>query len=108
MIDLNVLVTFLFGAGGAGAIAGVINVFKTLKSGKIENEETLIRRLDADNKAQQRRAQEAEKRAEDAEKEAEAYRLQRNKAQEDLARIRWYMISKGIDPPTLQAKESND
>lgn len=93
-LDINVLVTLLFGAGAGGAIAGVINVIKTLRSGRIENEETLIRRLDTDNKKQQQLRIEAEKHAEEADKEAEEYRKQRNKAREQLARIRWHVMQK--------------
>jgi uncharacterized protein (DUF3084 family) len=91
-MDLNVLVTILFGAGGAGAVAGVLNVVKTMRSGKIEKEENLIRRLDAANKAQGERTEVAEKRADAAEQEAEEYRKQRNAAQERLAKIHWYVM----------------
>jgi Skp family chaperone for outer membrane proteins len=98
-LDINVLVTLLFGAGAGGAIAGIINVIKTVRSGKIETEETLIKRLDADNKNQQERARKAEERAEAAEKEAEEYRRQRNRAQEELARTRWFMLQKGLELP---------
>lgn len=101
-IDLNTLVVLLFGAGGAGAIAGVVNVIKTLRSGKIETEETLIRRLDADNKAQQERARAAESRAEEAEAEAEGYRKERNAAREELALLRFHVMEKyGERPPTI-------
>lgn len=101
-IDLNTMVVLLFGAGGAGAIAGVVNVIKTLRSGKIENEETLIRRLDADNKAQQERARAAEMRAEEAETEAEEYRKQRNAAREELALLRYHVMEKyGERPPSI-------
>lgn len=102
MPDLNTLVVLLFGAGGAGAIAGVVNVIKTLRSGKMENEETLIRRLDADNKAQQLRTREAEHRAEEAETEAEGYRKERNAAREELALLRYHWMEKyGEKPPTI-------
>jgi hypothetical protein len=99
-LDINVLVTLLFGAGAGGAVAGIVNVIKTLRSGKIESEETLIRRLDADNKKQQQLRVEAEKHAEEAEKEAEEYRKQRNKAREQLARIRWHVMQKYGDELT--------
>lgn len=106
-IDINTLVVMLFGAGGAGAIAGVVNVVKTIRGGKIENEETLIRRLDTDNKTQRERAEAAEKKAEEAEVEAEGYRKQRNKYREELARLRWHVIQKyGEEPPTFG--EGND
>lgn len=94
MIDLNLLVTLLFGAGGAGAVAGIQSVVKTLRSGKIENEETLIRRLDNDNKSQQKLREAAEDKADRAEKESEEYRKQRNRAREQLARVRWHVMQK--------------
>jgi dsDNA-specific endonuclease/ATPase MutS2 len=105
-IDINTLVVLLFGAGGAGAIAGVVNVIKTLRSGKIENEETLIRRLDADNRKQQELREAAEKRADEAEKEAEVYRKQRNKAREHVAQLRWHIIETyGKQPPKFGEEE---
>lgn len=98
--DLNTLVSLLFIAGGGGAVAGVLNVVKTLRGGKIESEETLIKRLDNDNKNQQRRAEEAEAGRDQAEKEAEGYRKERNAAQEALAKLRWVYIEKtGQEPP---------
>lgn len=106
-IDLNVLVTFLFGAGGAGAVAGILNVIKTLRSGKIENEETLLKRLDAANKSQGERTNLAEKRADEAEREAEEYRRQRNSAREQLARIRYYVL-KTYGDELGQFEEKND
>lgn len=106
-LDINLLVTLLFGAGGAGAVAGFINVIKTIRGGKIESEETLIRRMDSDNKKQQELRVEAEKRADEAEKEAEGYRKQRNQAQEELARLRWHYIQRtGEQPPKFG--EGND
>lgn len=98
-MDLNVLFTLLFGAGGAGAVAGILNVIKLMKQGKIESEETLIKRLDVDNKKQQERAEAAEKRADEAETEAEGYRKQRNAAREEVARLRWFLIGNGLEPP---------
>lgn len=104
-LDLNVLVTLLFGAGAGGAVAGILNVIKTLRGGKIENEETLIRRLDIDNQKQQKLREAAETRAEYAEKEAEEYRIQRNKAREELAQLRWHVIEKyGVQPPIIGDK----
>lgn len=98
-LDINVLVTLLFGAGAGGIVAGVTNVVKGIRSGKMESEETLLRRIDADNKKQQELRAEAEKRANEAEAEAEEYRKQRNTAQEQLARTRWFMIEQGLEPP---------
>lgn len=101
--DINTLVSLLFIAGGGGAVAGIINLIKTLRSGKIEKDETLIRRMDSDNKKQQSRAEEAERDASEARAETEEYRKQRNEAREQLARLRWQYIQKtGEDPPRLE------
>lgn len=40
----------LLGAGGAGGIAGVVTVWRTWRKGKLDDEETLIKRLNDDNK----------------------------------------------------------
>jgi hypothetical protein len=104
--DINTLMSILFIAGGGGALASVMSVVKTIRGGKIENEETLIRRLDADNKKQQELRIAAEKHAEDTEREAETYRKQRNNAREQLARIRWYVMKEYGD--NLDQFEEND
>lgn len=97
--DINVLVTLLFGAGAGGVVAGILNVVKTMRSGKVETEETLLRRIDADNKSQQRLREEAEEEARQARREAEEYRKQRNSALEEAARLRWFMLKNGVEPP---------
>lgn len=97
--DLNTLVSLLFIAGGGGAVAGILNVVKTLRSGKIESEETLIKRLDASNKEQLERAQRAEKRADELESEAARYRRNREQALEYAARLRVLLIQNQIEPP---------
>lgn len=100
-MDLSTLIVALFGAGAGGAVSGLISLVRTLRQGKIDNEETLIKRLDTDNKKQQTRADEAEKRADEATVEAEAYRKQRNSAREEAARLRVLMINKGLEPPAI-------
>lgn len=105
--DINALISLLFIAGGGGAVAGILNVIKTVRSGKIQNEETLIRRLDIDNKKQQQLREAAEARADEAEKEAEEYRKQRNGAREQLARIRYYVMMTYGDELN-QFEEHND
>lgn len=103
--DLNTMISLLFIAGGGGAVAGILNVVKTFRSGKIENEETLIRRLDSDNKKQKELREIAEARAEQAESEAEGYRKQRNEARESLALLRFHVMEKyGEQPPTFGEK----
>lgn len=90
--DINTLISLLFIAGGGGAVAGIINFIKTIRGGKVEKEETLIRRIDDDNQKQKVLREAAEKRTEEAEKEAEEYRKQRNEAREQLARVRWHVM----------------
>jgi len=97
--DFNSLVTLLFIAGGGGAAAGILNFVKTIRGGKIEKEETLIKRIDEDNQRQKSLREAAELRAEEAEKEAEAYRRQRNQAQEQLAKLQWFAIRQGLELP---------
>jgi multidrug resistance efflux pump len=100
--DLNTLVGLLFVAGGGGAVAGIINFIKTIRSGKVEKEETLIRRIDEDNQRQKQAREAAEHRVEEAENEAEEYRKQRNEAREQLAKLRWYVMETyGKEPPTF-------
>lgn len=103
-MDLNLIFTILFGAGSGGAIIGVQNVIKAMKSGKVQSEETLLKRIDLDNRKQQQLRETAEKRTEEAENEAEEYRKQRNAAREEVAKLRWWIIEKGLEPPTFGDK----
>lgn len=107
MEPLSALLVALFGAGGAGAVSGIITLVKTIKQGKVDSEETLLKRLDADNRQQQERTREAEKRADEAEKEAEAYRRQRDAALEKAARLRLTLIANKIEPPAGTEIEYN-
>jgi hypothetical protein len=98
----DIIFAALFGAGGTGALAGAWNIIQSFRKGKLENEETLIRRLDEDNKRQARLADEALS-------EASRYRRQRNKAQDQAARFRRKLISLGADDNELEElEEYND
>lgn len=97
-MDLNTLLTLLLGAGGAGAIGSLVSVVRTLRKGKLDDEETLIKRLDASNKDQVEQRKAAEKRADDAEAEAARYRVTRDKALEYAARLRRQLIDAGHEP----------
>lgn len=96
MEPLSTVIVALFGAGAGGAVSGLISLIRTFRQGKVDNEETLIRRLDEDNKRQAIRAQAAEDRADEAEKEAEGYRRERNKALDEVARLKRVLIQHGI------------
>lgn len=95
-MDLSTVIVALFGAGAGGAVSGLISLVRTWRQGKVDNEETLIRRLDEDNKRQATRAQAAEARADEAEKEAQGYRKERDKAWDEVARLKRVLIVNGI------------
>jgi multidrug efflux pump subunit AcrA (membrane-fusion protein) len=96
----DTLITALFGAGGAGMVAGLLNIIRSRQTGKIEREETLISRLDKSNQEHKERADAAELKADIADEEASkqrrraeraldiAYHLRRRLAQyEDVTQI---------------------
>lgn len=105
-MEFNEVMLLLFGAGGTGALAGLYRVFDSLRSGKLQKEETLIQRLDDNNRRQSERADAAEKRADEAEKEATLYRRQREKALDQAARFRRQLIALNQEPEDLE--EFND
>lgn len=89
------LITALFGAGGAGMIAGLLNIVRSRQTGKIEREETLIARLDKSNKEHKDRADAAEIRADEAERETRQERIRANKALDKAALFRRMLIERG-------------
>jgi|GEM_PF-5894120 len=106
MEPVSGLLVALFGAGGAGAVSGIIALIRLIRQGKVENEETLIKRLDADNKRHAERANNAEERADRAEREAEEYRRARDRAQDNAAILRRALIESGIPLPKLETERS--
>lgn len=97
MIPWDTIITALFGAGGAGVIAGLSSVIRSRQKGKIEREETLIARLDASNQRHKERADDAEKRADEAEKETADEARAKLKALEKAARLKRLLIENGIE-----------
>lgn len=94
-MTLDQLLAALLGVGGSGALAALWNVVRAARKGKLEDEETLIVRLNNENKKQQ-------KKADDAEIEADKMRKQRNRASDQAARYRRRLISLGIDDGGLE------
>lgn len=80
------LFALLLGSGGTGALAGIWTIIQANRKGKLEKEETLIRRLDASSRAD-RAAKDA------AEADAAKYRRQRIKAQDQAAYFRRLLIT---------------
>lgn len=97
-MNLDALFAALLGAGGATAIGSAISGFRLLRKGKLDDEETLIKRLDASNKEQSERAREAEKRADNEADEATKLRRERDQALEYAARLRRQLIDGNIEP----------
>jgi len=105
-MDANTLITLLFGAGGAGALAGVANLVAALRKGRLANEETLIARLNVDSRQQGERADRADTELASArrefESEAATLRRQRDRARDRAAEFRTLLIGEGrSDVPTL-------
>lgn len=94
-MTLDQLLAALLGVGGAGGIAGLYNIVRAARKGKLDDEETLIKRLNTDNINQM-------KRADLAEEEASKLRRQRNAVWDQAAKFRRRLISLGVDDDTLE------
>lgn len=97
----EVIFALIFGAGGTGALAGLWTVIQGAIKGKADKEETLIQRLDARSKAD-------EKAREQAEADAARYRRQRITAQDQAAKFRRMLISVGVPEEDLEKLEEFD
>lgn len=95
MMNVDQVLTLLLGAGGAGGLAGIYNVWRTSKKGKLEDEETLIKRLDKDNK-------DKDSSIDRLEKDQSKLRAQRNKVWDQAARYRRALIAHGVDDSQLE------
>jgi hypothetical protein len=87
-VNLETLLPLLLGAGGTGFIAGAVKLFEGMKKGKIENEATLLARLNAESVRQATRADAAEA-------ETLAMRRARDRALEMAMRYRGRIIECG-------------
>lgn len=87
-MSLDVLLPLLLGAGGTGAIAGLANVFQQWRKGKLESEQSLMERLNAQTRRQ-------EDRANAAEHDVDEMRRQRDRGLELAVRYRGRLIEVG-------------
>lgn len=97
-MNFDSLLSVLLGAGGAGGIGGLITVITAARKGRLQNEETLIARLNADSRTQNERADAAEKALSDM------TRL-RDQARERAALYRARLVIAGEDMTTLPGLE---
>lgn len=88
-MDINPLLAILLGAGGTGGLVGLVNVWRTIKSGKIADEETIINR-------QLKEISRAEIRVNECERSEERMRRQRNSALDQAAHFRRMLIEVGV------------
>ena len=87
-MSLETILPLLLGAGGTGAVAGAVQLFQGLRKGKLENEATLLARLNAESVRQQQKA-------DTAEAEADRMRRARDTAIELAVRYRTRVIEAG-------------
>lgn len=84
-MTLETLLPLLLGAGGTGFIAGAVQLIQGWRKGRIENEATLLARLNAETVRQSTRADAAEA-------DADARRRERDRAIEIATRYRVRVI----------------
>lgn len=60
-MDLQAVLGLIFGVGAAGALTVLVTSYRRLKTGKISDEESVIKRLYRELQRQERRGDDAEK-----------------------------------------------
>lgn len=88
-MTIETLTTLILGGGGGGAILGfVIKWRDSSRRARVEDEDTMVRRLEAENRR-------ALVRADEAEAEADRYRKERDAARDQASRLRRRVIELG-------------
>lgn len=88
-MTIETLTTLILGGGGGASILGfVIKWRDASRRARVEDEDTMVRRLEAENKR-------ALMRADEAEAEADMYRKQRDSALDKASRLRRRVIELG-------------
>lgn len=101
-MDVNALLGVLLGVGGAGGITGLVAVYRTIRQGRIADEETIITRQLNELKRLERRASEAEE-------DEDRMRKQRNSALDQAAFFRRMLVANGVDNiPPLEDYRNDD
>lgn len=91
-MSLELILGAVFGGGFATLIATVARVIDGRRKGRIESEDSVITRLEAENRK-------ARERADEAEMETEDYRKRMHQAEDEAARYRRALIQADIEMP---------
>lgn len=92
-MNLELILGAVFGGGLATLLATVARVVDGRRKGKIESEDSVITRLEAENRK-------ARERADEAEMETEDYRKRMHSAEDEAARYRRLLIQNSIEIPS--------
>jgi hypothetical protein len=88
-MTIQTLTTLLLGGGGGTAIFGLLLKWKDAnRKARVEDEDTMVKRLEAENRR-------ALQRADEAEQDADRYRKERNTALEKASELRRHVIELG-------------
>lgn len=96
---LPTLITVLFTSGGIGSLTALRSYFVLRRKGKVETEETIIKRIEKQSVADSARTQAAELRADKAEEETESFRQRLYRSEERAAYFKQFIIGNGLKPP---------
>jgi hypothetical protein len=91
-VNLELVLGAVFGGGLATLIATLARVIDGRRRGKLESEDSVITRLEAENRK-------ARERADEAEMETEDYRKRMHRAEDEAARYRRALIQNNISVP---------
>jgi hypothetical protein len=91
-VNLELILGAIFGGGLATLIATMARVIDGRRRGKIESEDSVLSRLEAENRK-------ARERADEAEMETEEYRKKMHQAEDEAARYRRALIQNSIPMP---------
>jgi hypothetical protein len=88
-MNIQTIITLILGAGGGGTFLGVLLKWKDAnRRAKVEDEDTMVRRLEAENKR-------ALLRADEAEANEDRMRRERDAALDKVSRLRRRIIDLG-------------
>lgn len=94
-LDVQTLLGILIGTGGVGGITVIVTSYRRIKTGKISDEESLIKRLHRELTRQETRADIAEA---DAEREV----VQKKHWREQAWQYRLQLIDAGVTPNDME------